>query len=168
MLAVVSSPATSSTKHVAGDVAVVDAAAGVVGGDDHRLEQVARAARRSGSARRRSPRLGDEAVDRRLHLAHAAVERRSRRQRQVAPVGKRRAASAATSAGKDQVQVALDDVVVRLERVHVGAEGQPGDGVDRVAHQVGLQVDGRAGRGRLAPALAQPPRDRLRATERRP
>ena len=50
----------------------------------------------------------------------------------------------------------LDHVVVGLQRVDVGAEGQPGDGVDREAHQVGLQVDGGAGRA----ALSQRPASR--------
>ena len=45
--------------------------------------------------------------------------------------------------------------VVRLERVDVGAEGEPGGDVDRVAHQVGLQVDRFARRRRALPAARE-------------
>ena len=41
------------------------------------------------------------------------------------------------------------------QRVDVLAEGQPGDRVDGEAHQVGLQVDGRAVARRARPARAQ-------------
>jgi hypothetical protein len=53
---------------------------------------------------------------------------------------------------KDLVQVPLDDVVVGLQRVDVGAEGQACDGIDGEAHQVGLQVDRCAGVAALASA----------------
>ena len=43
--------------------------------------------------------------------------------------------------------MALDDVVIGLKRVDVGAEREAGDGVDGIAHQVGLQVDHSAGSG---------------------
>ena len=52
--------------------------------------------------------------------------------------------------------MALDDVVVGLERVDVGAERQAGDRVDGEAHQVGLQVDRRSGRGGAPPAALEP------------
>ena len=60
---------------VAGDVAVVDLAARHVGGDDHRFEQIARAAAQRRIVAQALPRLGDEALDRRLHFADAALER---------------------------------------------------------------------------------------------
>ena len=63
---------------------------------------------------------------------------------------------AAKDRGEDLVEVALDDVVVGLERVHLGAEREARHGVDRVAHQVALQVDGQAGVGCTAPAPCEP------------
>ena len=65
---------------VARDIAVVDLAARHVGGDDHRLEQVARAGAQLRIVAQPLARLGDEARDRRLHLADAALEAALRRQ----------------------------------------------------------------------------------------
>ena len=65
---------------------------------------------------------------------------------------------------EELVEVLLDHVGVGLERVDLGAEGEPGDGVDGVAHQVGLQVDRRAGVGGAAPAPCQALADRQPAT----
>ena len=61
-------------QHVAADLLVVDAAAGFVGRGEHGLEQVlgVLAAARIGHQAR--PGLGDEAVDRLVHLGHAAFQ----------------------------------------------------------------------------------------------
>ena len=58
------------------------------------------------------------------------------------------------SAGKILSRWLLDDFVVGLQRVDLGAECEPGDRVDRVAHQVGLQVDRVAAPRRTLPAPA--------------
>ncbi len=61
-------------------------------------------------------------------------------------------------AGQHLVEVALDHVLVRLDRVDVGAEGEARCDVHRIAHEVGLQVDRVARLGRALPA----PREALR------
>ena len=53
---------------------------------------------------------------------------------------------------KDLVEVTLNDVFVRLERVDVGPEREAGDRVDGEAHQVGLQVDRLSSGGGALPA----------------
>lgn len=49
----------------------------------------------------------------------------------------------------------LDDVLVGLQRIDVGAECQSGDRIDGIAHQIGLQIDGQAVSRRLLPAVPQ-------------
>ena len=51
--------------------------------------------------------------------------------------------------------MSLDDVALGFERVDVGAEGQAGDGIYGVAHQVSLQVDDRASTGGSAPTALE-------------
>jgi hypothetical protein len=67
---------------------------------------------------------------------------------QPAP-GRERRKQAPEKRGQHLVEVGLDHLGVRFERVDVGAEREPGGDVHRVAHQVGLQVD-RFPRGRGA------------------
>ena len=120
------------------------------------------AARRAGS----SSRSRAAATKPWIAAATAATLRSSSRsaadfhQRQVGSGGEH----APKDGREDLVEVLLDDVGVRLERVDLGAEGEPGDGVDGVAHQVGLQVDRRAGVGGAAPAPGEALADGRRAT----
>ena len=100
VFAVVSSPASSIVEHVAGDVAIVEAAAAFVGRGDHRLEQVARMLAALRLRLHPLARLGDEALDRRAHRAHAAVERAVRGQPDIAPVAAPAPACAGTAPGR--------------------------------------------------------------------
>ena len=109
-------------------------------------------------------RLRDEIVHRHVDFGHAVHERLVRGRRKPAP-GRQRREQALRQRREDPIEVALDDVLVRAERVHLRAEGQPGDGVHGVAHQVGLQVyRGVAARG-LLPARHQPQRHALQRRE---
>ena len=104
-------------------------------------------------------RIGDEARDRGVDVAHRALEGAVGRQADPAPV-RQRGDGAARDRREDVVEVALDDVVVGADRVDVAAEGEAGDHVDRVAHQLGLQVERRAAARGALPARAQPVGDR--------
>ena len=130
-------------QHVAGDLAVGDAAV---------------AARRR---RRSSPRAGSPDASRRRRVGREPLRAPAAMKPSIAALtaatlrsSSRSAASVVTSAstassanmrwnsaGKILSRWLLDHVVVGLERVDVGAEREAGDGVDREAHQVGLQVD---------------------------
>ena len=111
------------------------------------------AARRAGS----SSRCRAAAMKPWIAAATAATLRSSSRsaadfhQRQVGTRGEH----APKDGREDLVEMLLDDVGVRLEGVDLGAEGQTGDGVDGVAHQVGLEVDASCRRPRRAPAPGQ-------------
>ena len=130
------------------DLAWRDSRLRVVGGDDHRLEQVFRRGAPLGILETLA-RGGDEVLDGTADRGDAFVELAVGSRLPPAP-GRQRGHDATKDRREDLVQVALDDVVVRLERVHLGPERQARDGVDRVAHQVALQVDRRAGVRRAA------------------
>jgi hypothetical protein len=124
---------------VAGHVVVRHAAARLVRGHQHGFEQVGRS----------SPALGclqafagliDEASDGGVDHLDAVVECPVRGQLDELPV-REDGVGAPPDGGEDLVEVALDDVAVRTQRVHLGAEGQASDGIDGEPHQVGLQVD---------------------------
>ena len=117
--------------------------------------RLAGAARRAGSASRRLRAAATKPSIAALTLSTLASSSRSARVRYQRQVRKRRE-QAAEHRREDLVEMALDDVVVGLERVDVRAEGQAGDRVDGEAHQVGLQVYRRAGRGSALPAAFEP------------
>ena len=102
--------------------------------------------------------LRDKAFDGGIHRHHAAVKRAVGRQLEIAPERKLRQ-DALEHGRENLVEVALNHLFVRLQRVHFGTEGQAGDGVHREAHQVGLQVDGLPAARCLLPASTQPLRD---------
>ena len=105
------------------------------------------------------PRLRDETVDRGIDRDHALLEFAVGLGRQITPDRKRRENSTGKRR-KDLVEMLLNDVVIRFERANLGTEGQSGDGIDGVAHQVGLQIDGGALLGGHLPAGIKPLRDR--------
>ena len=141
-------------QHIARHLCVVDAAAGLVGGHDHGFEQVARVRAQLGVGGQACARLRDEARYCGCHFNDAALQRTVGRQAHPAP-GRQWREDALEQRRKDLVEVALEDVLVRLQGVDLGAEGQPGDGVDGVAHEVGLQRDGRTSPRGLRPAPGQ-------------
>ncbi len=140
-------------QHVAVDFVRRDPRLRIVGGDDHRLEQVLG----RGAARRvleAGSRRGDEALDRRGHRGDAAIELAVGGRLPPAP-GRQRSEHPPEDRREDLVEMLLDDVAVGLERIDLGTECEPGDGVHGVAHQVALQVDRRAGVGGSAPAAGE-------------
>ena len=142
-------------QHIAGHLGVVDAAARRVGGGDHRFQQVVGPLAQAGVGLHAGACLADEAVHRRLHLGDAVLKLPISRRAPQPPGGQRRQ-DAFEQRREQFVQMLLDHVVPGFQRVDVGAKSQAGDGVHGVAHQVGLQVDGRALPGRPLPAPAQP------------
>ena len=125
-----------------------------VGGRDHRFEQIARLRVQQWVDSHAFAGLRDEAFDRGVDGHCAAFQRAVGWQPDVAPVRKLRQ-DAPKDRREDLVEVALNDFFDRLQRVHLGAEGQARNRVDGVAHQVGLQVDRLLGPRRLLPAAAQ-------------
>ena len=146
-------------QHIAGDGAVVHATAGFVGGDDHGFEQVGRAHAPRGVLLQACARLPHQVGNGHVQRRHVAVQAPVDGQLDVAPVGQHRQA-APRHGRQDGVQVALDHVLARFERVDFAAEGQPGDDVDRVALQVAIEADGLALRGSMPPAPLQALRHR--------
>jgi hypothetical protein len=95
-----------------------------------------------------------------VHLGHRTLEPAVRGQAHPAP-GRKRRQDALEQRREDLVQVLLDHVGIGLQRAHLRAERQPGDRVHRVAHQVGLEVDGVLLARAASPARRKPLRNAL-------
>jgi hypothetical protein len=143
-------------RDVAGDVTVVDTRIAGICRRQHRLEQIAGVLVQGRICLHPITRCRDETLDGLAHRGVAALELSIGGQSDPAPIRQRRHRASVQSAEHD-VEMALDHVVARLERVDLGAEGQARDRVD--SRSASGRPAGRSTRQPVRPCATAPAAD---------